>query len=267
MATFSELFVKTRPVGDVRVRREAYRIFYTVSRNRRLAPGQILNLPPQEWMSLAEPLCDPDRLASAYECEELHEFLTAMPRLILEGAIPINWSRKPNGMIKYTTDEWGKMTRLHNPKSNTRDPKKPYTYKSPVKRVPDEAPYRPEGPREELHQELHEASSAKQIRHATVLPVKVSSRDENGPQNIHLRHEPKQITVWPVGTMIKPVSMLDLGDGASVDTYDWGVIEAASGDRYTIEFAEHSTIDLDTLDTIRRGSIMAQVGFEDVTPV
>jgi hypothetical protein len=262
---FSELFVQTRPVSDVRVRREAYRIFYTVSKS--LLPGEILLLRPEVWLAKAEPLCDPARLEGAHECAALRAFLVAMPELVRQGGIPIDWSRMKNGAQKYDVDEWGMVTRFHNPKTSTQDPAVPKKYRSPVRLVEDEPRFRPEGSRAELKQELTETTQYKQIRHAAVLSIKNSSRDENGPQDIHLRRQGKVVEVFQAGTVVKPVTMLAFPGGASVDTYDWGEIVADIGDGYLVRFAEHSRIDLETLDTVRGAEMTGHVTYEEVVPV
>lgn len=262
---FSELFVQTRPVSDVRVRREAYRIFYTV--NARLIPGQILLLKPQEWMAMAEPLCDPNKLEGPHECAALREFLRVMPDMVRNGGITVDWSKNKSGAQKYSVDEWGLVTRMPNPVVKTQDPNVPKKYRSPVRLVEDDPRERPEGSIPELKAELNETTRHKQYRYATVLPIKSCTSDENGPQNIHLRHTGKVVEIFPTGSVVKPARMLAFPEGLSVDTYDWGEILVNMRDGYLVRFAEHSRIDEDTLDTVRGGEFVGRVGYEDVEPV
>jgi hypothetical protein len=286
MAIHSELFVETRPISDVRVRSAAYGIWYTIMR-RYKEPGAILVMSQEEWEAAYEPLCDPNKFEDEAECERLRKFLKAMPELVRNGGITVNWAKKPNGAMKYHTDEWGTVTRFHNPSANTTDPQKPKKYRSPVRQEPD-------APKEDwwleywsefeaaimfgdikerdvknlLHKERKEARAAKKSRHASTLPVRHATEAESGPQNIHLRHTPKPAQrVLTVGTIVRPVTMLALAGGASVDTDDWGEIQLVSLHEYRVTFATHSYIDVAELDMFRGEEITATVRFQDVVEI
>jgi hypothetical protein len=283
-------YVETRPVSDERVRTEAYRVFYSV--NKQLPPGRILRLSLAEWQQLYEPVCDPDRLAGPAECATLRSFLDAMPELIRRGAITVNWSKQPSVQQKYSVDEWGKVTRHHNPAVGTaatppEKRKAPREAASPIKREPDAPrenwlkeywqPYWGEmlrgrmseqDVRNILWREYERARAGKATKAATD-DLKVQHIKVNKAEIVGNHTAVRKLATIPEGTIVKLVHPVALpaGDTAFVEPKTKGEVIEAGLKHYVVRFETHRYICPTTLKNKKGGAIECRVEFTAVAPL